>query len=268
MDILLSLENVSVIQNQKKVVDDLNIQIPLGQHTTILGPNGSGKSTLVKLISRHIHPYGGGGGLKILGQERIPVFELRKQLGIVSSNEQLYFEGHPPIEVYDAVLSGFFAGRGVWIHDDVNDDMRLRAEEALEQMGVSHLCGKAMSELSTGEARRVLIARSLVHRPKALLLDEPCAGLDLAARNQFLNTLRHIVQTGVTLILVTHHIEEILPEIQHVLLLQGGKVFREGPKHNLLTDSLLSELFEIPLQVNRNGDWYDARIQHTTVCHH
>jgi len=262
MDILLSLENVSVIQSQKKLVDNLNIQIPLGQNTAILGPNGSGKSTLVKLISRHIHPYGGGSGLKILGQERIPVFELRKQLGIVSSNEQIYFDGDPPIEVYDAVLSGFFAGRGVWIHDEVNDDMRLRAEEALKEMGVSHLCGRAMRELSTGEARRVLIARALVHRPKALLLDEPCAGLDPAARHQFLNALRHIAQSGVTLILVTHHIEEILPEMQHVVLLRGGQVFREGKKDELFTDSILSELFEIHLQVSRTGDWYDSRIKH------
>jgi iron complex transport system ATP-binding protein len=266
MDILLSLENVSVIQSQKKLVDNLNIQIPLGQNTAILGPNGSGKSTLVKLISRHIHPYGGGNGLKILGQERIPVFELRKQLGIVSSNEQFYFDGDPPIEVYDAVLSGFFAGRGVWIHDEVNDDMLLRADEALTEMGVSHLRGRAMRELSTGEARRVLIARALVHRPKALLLDEPCAGLDPAARHQFLNALRQISQNGVTLILVTHHIEEILPEIQHVVLLGGGQVFKEGSKKELLVDSTLSELFGIPLQVSENGDWYASKINHTETC--
>ena len=111
-----------------------------------------------------------------------------------------------------------------------------------------------------------MIARALVHQTKALLLDEPCAGLDLAARHQFLNALRQIAQSGVTLILVTHHIEEILPEIQHVVLLHGGQVFKEGPKEELLVDSTLSELFGIPLQVSGNGNWYTSQINHTEAC--
>jgi iron complex transport system ATP-binding protein len=260
-DSLITLDNVSVISGEKKLLDTVSIEIPLGQNTAILGPNGSGKSTFVKLISRHIHPWA-GHGVRVFGQERLPVSELRRKLGIVSFSEQFNFGSNPPVEVYDCVLSGFFAGRGVWMHDDVSDDMRRRSDEALERIGVAHLREKVMTELSTGEARRVLIARALVHRPLALLLDEPCAGLDLASRSAFLQTLRGVAQQGVTLLLVTHHIEEVLPEINHVLMLRDGKVFCKGAKNELINSSRLSDLFSIPLQVLQKGDWYYAEVDH------
>jgi iron complex transport system ATP-binding protein len=122
----------------------------------------------------------------------------------------------------------------------------------------AHLQGRAMASLSTGEARRVLIARALVHRPRALLLDEPCAGLDMASRRRFLESLRSLARAGTTLLLVTHHVEEILPEIDQVVLLRDGQVFRQGSKADTLTDDALSDTFGMPVNVMRHGDYYAA----------
>jgi iron complex transport system ATP-binding protein len=117
-----------------------------------------------------------------------------------------------------------------------------------------------MATLSTGEARRVMIARALVHRPRALLLDEPCSGLDIASRRHFLESLRELARGGTTLLLVTHHVEEILPEIDHVALLREGRVVRQGRKADTLTDAALSETFGLPVQVSRHGDYYAAAL--------
>lgn len=256
-DVLLHLRHATVMRGSKKLLDDLNLTIAREQHTAILGANGSGKSTLVKLISHHIYPLY-GAEVRVLGHDHWVVADLRKELGVVSASEQRDYERTPPLEVFDCVLSNFFSARGVWAHHDVTDVMRKAAHDALERMGVAHLEGRPMSELSTGEARRVLIARALVHRPKTLLLDEPCAGLDPAARADFLERLRGVVHEGVTLVMVTHHIEDILPEINHVLMLREGRVLHEGPKAKLLTRETLTELFQSPLDVVRSGAWYSA----------
>jgi len=255
---LLHIRNASVVRGTRALVDDLSLDLMPGQHTAILGPNGSGKSTLVKLITRQLYPLA-GGEVRIFGQDRWNVAELRGLMGIVSSAMQLDFDAHPPLEAFDCVVSGFFAARGLWKHHKVTDQMRDRAGDAMAQIGATHLKGRDMSSLSTGEARRVLIARALVHRPRALLLDEPCAGLDPAARRGFLESLR-TVAASTTLLLVTHHIEEILPEIGHIVMLKDGKVFREGPKAALLSTGALSALFGMPVEVASRGEWYHARL--------
>jgi iron complex transport system ATP-binding protein len=255
---LLHIRNASVVRGTRALIDGLSLDIAQGQHTAILGPNGSGKSTFVKLITRQLYPLA-GGEVRVFGQDRWNVAELRSLMGIVSSAMQLDFDAHPPLEVFDCVLSGFFAARGLWTHHKVTGAMRDRADAALAQIGATHLKGRDMSTLSTGEARRVLIARALVHRPRALLLDEPCAGLDPAARRGFLESLR-AVAAAATLVLVTHHIEEILPEIGHIVMLKDGRVFREGAKSALLTTDALTRLFGMPVDVALRGDWYHATV--------
>jgi iron complex transport system ATP-binding protein len=262
-DDLLAIDRASVMQGDRLVLDRLSLHVAAGQHTAILGPNGSGKSTLVKLIARHVYPLAqrdGTGSVRIFGRDRWNVFELRSRLGIVSPAVQLDYTSDTPVEVFDAVVSGFFAARGISFQHEVTEAMRARAAEALAQVGAGSLIGRNMVSLSTGEARRVLIARALVHRPHALLLDEPCAGLDMASRRDFLESLRELARSGTTLLLITHHVEEILPEIDHVVLLRAGQVFQQGRKAEILIDASLSETFARRISVSRHGDYYAAAL--------
>ena len=263
-DELLTIDRASLMQGDRLVLDQLTLRLADGQHTAILGPNGSGKSTLVKLIARHLYPLAqrdGSGTVRIFGRDRWNVAELRSLLGIVSPAVQLDYTSDTPVEVFDAVVSGFFAARGTSFNHQITDDMRERATEALTQVGATSLVGRNMVSLSTGEARRVLIARALVHRPRALLLDEPCAGLDMASRRHFLESLRALARSGTTLLLVTHHVEEILPEIDNVVLLRDGQVFKQGDKSSTLTDGALSETFGMPVRVTTHGNYYAAALE-------
>lgn len=262
-DALLEIDDATVRIGTHTALDRLSLCIRRGEHTAILGRNGSGKSTLVKLIARELHPLAredGRASVYLFGRARWAVTELRQRIGIVSPALQQTFTTDAPPDVLDTVVSGFFAARGTWHHHAVTPAMRDRAHEALALVGASALVGRSMASLSTGEARRVLIARALAHRPHALLLDEPCAGLDMASRREFLIHLRGLAQRGTTLVLVTHHVEEIVPEIERVVLLRQGRVLGDGAKAALLTDEPLSEAFAAPVQVRRHGDWYSASI--------
>ena len=260
---LLDINEASVLRGEQLILDRLNLRLETGQHTAVLGPNGSGKSTLIRLIARQIYPLARRDGapvIRVFGRDRWDVSELRSLIGIVSPALQLDYTSDASLEVFDTVVSGFFSARGLWLNHEVTTPMRERAHDALERMEASHLIGREMASLSTGEARRVLIARALVHRPRALLLDEPCAGLDPASRRRFLESLRHLAQQGTTLVLVTHHVEEILPEIQHVVLLREGRVLQEGSKNDVLTDAALTSAFGMPTRVKQHGDYYSAAV--------
>ena len=255
---LLSIRNVTVVRGDAKLVDNISLTIQRGQNTVILGRNGSGKSTLVKLITRQLFPTT-GEPVEIFGRDAWNVSELRTRLGVVSSSLQLDMAQDENLEVFEVAISGFFASSGVWAHHTVTNAMKDAADHALEQMGVTHLAGRRLGTLSTGEARRVLIARALVHKPEALLLDEPCAGLDPTTRRHFLESLRGLAQRGVTLLLVTHHIEEIIPEIGHVVMMHAGRIAEEGPKSTLMTNATLSKIFEAPVAIEPRNGWYFTR---------
>lgn len=261
---LLELHKASVLRGERLILDRLSLRLRVGQHTAILGANGSGKSTLIKLIARQIYPLATEGdtpAIKVFGRDRWSVSELRSLIGIVSPAVQGdYTNEDAPLEVFDTVVSGFFAARGLWVDHSLTDAMRQRAHEALAQVGASQLIGRDMASLSTGEARRVLIARALVHRPHALLLDEPCTGLDPVSRRRFLESLRQLARHGVTLLLVTHHVEEILPEIDHVVVLRDGQLLREGSKASVLTGETLTGAFGMPVAVERRGEYYHASV--------
>lgn len=259
---LLRIHHATVVKGHgKRVLDDITLEIHESEHTAILGPNGSGKSSLLKLITRDYYPLAHADGdppVTIFGRDRWDVFALRSLLGIVSADlYQAFATGaHGRRRGLDVATSGFFASHGLFPHHEVTDDMRHRAAEALALMGASHLAERPVAELSTGEARRLLIARALVHDPRALLLDEPTAGLDLLAMHRFLETLRGVAQRGKTLILVTHHVEEILPEIERVILLKDGQIALAGPKRDVLTSRHLSELFDAPIRITEGAAGY------------
>ncbi len=258
---LLKIAGATVVKNGTRVLDNLSLEIALGQHTAIFGPNGSGKSSLIKLLTRQHYPLAKPSGepaVTIFGQARWDIFTLRKQLGIVSADVQQEFVSDADLTGREVVLSGFFAGHGLAAHHEVTPEREDRAEAALRLAHAEHLAGKPIAQMSTGEARRILIARALAPDPKALLLDEPTTGLDLSARRRFLDTLRGIARAGKTILLVTHHAEEVLPEIGRVILLREGRVFRDGPTETVLTSGNLSALFGEAVEVRRRGGVYSA----------
>ena len=258
---LLEIDRASVMRGDRLALDGLTLRIAAGQHTAILGPNGSGKSSLVQLVARQLYPLApsdGRGTVRIFGRDRWQVEALRRLLGIVSPSIQRYYTSDPPLEVFDAVVSGFFATRGATDPQQLTDSLRDRALAALARIDAAHLVGRSMATLSSGEVQRVLIARALVHQPRALLMDEPSAGLDMASRRQLLEGLRQVARQGITLLLVTHYVEEILPEIEQLVLLRDGRVLQQGSKMALLTDDALSEAFGARIRVSRQGDYYGA----------
>jgi len=261
---LITLRRATLIRGGQPVLHDLDFEIRSGEHVALLGPNGSGKSSFIRLITRQDYPLANPGGpapMLILGQERWDVFALRAHLGIVSADLHRDFtngQGFGRIQGTEVVLSGFFSSLGLFDHLHVTPAMRARALEALDLVDAGHLARRAMDTLSTGEARRVLIARALAPDPGALLLDEPTTGLDLAARRRFLETLAKLADLGKTLILVTHHVEEIIPAIARVILLKEGRVFSDGPKEDALRAEPLSHLFGLPIRVERHGEHFTA----------
>lgn len=264
---VLELTGATVIKGEHPILDGLTLTIHADEHTAILGPNGAGKSALVRLLTHDDRPLAAAGEtppVRVFGHDSWDVFELRSQLGIVSSDLHHRFvfgnnEGRVTAEA--AVLSGFFATQGILRYGVVTPEMRSRAAEALDRMGVSHLVRRRLDEMSSGEARRVLLARALVTSPRALVLDEPTTGLDLIARHAFMERVRQVAREGTTLILITHHIEEIVPEIGRVVLLRDGRILTSGPKRSVLTGEHLSQLFDAPVAVDEEGGYYYARPQ-------
>lgn len=258
---LIEFEHVSVMRGETLALDDINLRIGAGEHVAILGPNGCGKSTLIKAITRECYPLlqrddvETGCSLKILGRDRWNVVELRQMLGIVSSD--LMTACARDATGFDIALSGFFSSIGIWPHHEVTSEMRHRASEALALMEVSHLADRWTDELSSGEARRVLLARALVHRPRALLLDEPSTALDLFAQHELREILRKLAKSGIGIVMVTHHLSDLIPEMDRVILMQSGHILADGPKQEVLTAPRLSGLFGLPLELSERNGYYN-----------
>ena len=248
-------EHVSVARGARIVLHDLSLRIAAGEHVAILGPNGSGKSTLIKTITCECYPIARPGThSRIFGRERWDVFALRKRLGVVAgdlpSERTLHTKGR------DAVLSGFFASSTLWPEMHVTGAMVERADAILHQLEAAHLAEKPVGEMSAGEMRRILIARALVHDPEMLLIDEPSNALDLAAQSELRRTLRKLAGQGIGIVLITHHLADIPPEIERVVLLREGRIFADGPKREWLTKQRLEEFFGIPVSVVQRDGYY------------
>jgi iron complex transport system ATP-binding protein len=219
-----------------RILDRVSLSLARGEHTAILGPNGSGKSTLVKLISGQIYPSAPPAlepPIRVFGRERWNLEELRSRLGLVSADVHHRFMSGSSMgraTAMELVLASFFGAGRIFLHHEVTGEQRSLAREALARVDASGVADRRLSEMSTGEARRVLIARALVHRPEVLVLDEPTTGLDLVARRDFLGTLRRLATEAATLILVTHHVEEIVPEVKRVVLMRGGRIAADGAR--------------------------------------
>jgi iron complex transport system ATP-binding protein len=267
---VLELSDATVLKDGRRVLDRLNLRIAQGEHTAIIGPNGAGKSLLVSLLTqeqRALAPANGTPPVRIFGRQNWDLFELRSQLGIISTALHQHFvngNSEGSITAEAAVLSAFLSSYGILRYGTITDGMRERAAAALRSAGASHLTGRTLDEMSSGEARRVLLARALVTGPRALVLDEPTTGLDLAARQSFMETVRGLARAGTTIVLITHHIEEIVPEIGRLILIRDGRIVTDGSVAANLTDSQLSELFGCPVTVEVSGGYHYARPKGTS----
>jgi len=253
---LLDFRNIRVIRGQKVALDGFSLCIAANEHVAILGPNGCGKSTLIKTITHECYPVvRDESSMSILGNDSWDVFSLRSQLGIVSNDLMLSCTGDAC--GLDVVLSGFFSSTAIYSNHTVDPAQRKQARAALAELQISHLADRSVDEMSSGEARRVLIARAFVHKPRALLFDEPCNSLDLSAQQKVRQTMSDLANSGTAIILVTHELADIVPEIQRVVLMKNGRVAADGPKDEMLEVDRLSDLFGVKVQMaQRDGHYH------------
>ena len=257
MDPILSCKNVTVFRGKTRALDSLNLEIASRQSTAIVGPNGAGKSTLLKLITRELYPFVEPAcELKIFGEPRWNVWELRYRLGIVSLDLQNTF--FPDTTGRKVVLSGFVTTLGHVNETDLTEDQMKRAQFLLADLEIESLQDKPIRKMSTGQQRRFLLARALVHDPEALVFDEPTAGLDLASKFHYLRSVGQLIDRGKTVVQVTHHVDEIPPEIDRVVLLDRGKILADGSKPDVLTAENLSQLFGVGVRVVVEDGYYRA----------
>ncbi|HLJ77564.1 MAG TPA: ABC transporter ATP-binding protein [Acidobacteriaceae bacterium] len=244
----LLMRHVSVARGDNVVLHDISLRIAGGEHVAILGPNGCGKSTLIKTLTCQCYPIvTPDTELLLLGRKRWDVSQLRSHLGVVAA--ELPGERTPVTNGLDAVVAGFFSASTLWPNLHVTPEMRARAHEALQLMQATHLEKKLVGEMSAGEQRRIMIARALVHRPEMLLLDEPSNALDLAAQRELRDALRRVARQGVGILMVTHHLGDILPEIDRVITMKEGRIFADGPRGELLTPAKLRDLFGVDVRM-------------------
>jgi len=253
----LEFGNVTVYNGEKQVLDTISVTIHEGEHVAILGPNGAGKSSFIKTIMREFYPRLDCGNVtfRICGKEIWDVFSLRSAFGIVSNDLQYTFTRG--ITGREVVLSGFFSSIGL-SNREITGEMNRKADEIIAFLEIGHIGGRSMNEMSSGESRKFLIGRAMVHDPKILILDEPTNSLDLHALHTFRQTIRKIARSGTGIILVTHSLPDIIPEIGRVILMKNGKFVEDGRKEDLLTDQHIGRLFEVPVHVKEEDGYYYA----------
>lgn len=252
---MIELHQVTAYQQQTRVFNRLSLKIEPHERVAILGPNGAGKSTLLKLINRELYPVAEEGSyLKLFGSETVQLSQLRDRIGFVSHDLQENYT--PYTTAIEVVLSGFFGAIGRHEHLQPTDSQVHQARAIMASLEISQDEACMFQRLSTGQKRRLLLARALVHHPEALIFDEPANGLDMGASLAMLTLLRSFCSGGRSLILTTHHVDEIIPEIDRVVLIKQGQIIADGPKAQLLTSENLSDLYQTSLHITEKNGWY------------
>ncbi len=254
---ILDIRHATVYRGDTCVFSDFSFALQEGEHAAIVGPNGAGKSTLLKLLAGGVHPLPlDKTRISLFGEEGGNVWDVRKRIGIVSHDLQRDYlicaEG------LNVILSGYYASNDTYGYQEFTEAQVARAHEVMQELGVESLAGRRFGHLSTGEQRRFLLGRALVHDPLMLVLDEPTSGLDVKACFQYLDLLRAQIRKGKTVLLVTHHLHEIPPEIERVVLLKEGNIVADGRKPDLLTDQRISSLFDCSVSLTQANGWYQA----------
>ncbi len=251
------LDHVSVSYGQENVLKDISFSVKEGEHCAILGPNGSGKTTLIRLFSQDIYPRREpNSSFKIFGKQGWNIWDLKSHLSIISNDLHTRFVRDSPGSTgIEAVISGFYSSLGRFRHQEYSSQQKEKAEEVMEFLHITHLRDHLIGRMSTGEIRRCVVGRALVHEPRAILLDEPTVGLDIRAQYEFREIMRKLSRVA-TVILVTHHVEEIIPEISTVILLKEGSIYQKGPIREVLRDEYLSHTFDIRLRIDEEKGMY------------
>ena len=254
---IVSVRHLSIQRDGVFLLRDVSFEMRAGEHWVLLGPNGSGKTSLLRALMAYLH---GPGEIHVLGEEygAYDWAQLRKRVGMVSSALTSSVPDDEP--AWRTVLSGREAMLGHW--GESSPEQRQEAQGLLERVQCGGLTRREWGVLSQGERQRVLFARALMARPALMILDEPCAGLDIVARARFLDFLEAFGADagGPRMLLVTHHVEEIVPAFTHVLVLSGGQVVAAGPKREVLTDETLTKAFGAPVRITEREGRYEARL--------
>jgi len=262
LEAIVELEHVHVARGANVVLHDVSLRIEAGEHLAILGPNGCGKSTLLKTVTCECYPLvREGSRVRILGRERWDLTELKRRMGVVSA--ELPGQHTLTTTGFDAILTGFFSSSTLWPNLTVTAQMRERAEEIVALVGAERLRNKPVGEMSAGQQRRVMIGRALAGTSlhgevQMLLLDEPSNALDMGAQHDLREMLRVLAQRGVAIVLITHHIADILPEIDRIVMMREGRIVADGAKAELLSAEKLSGLFGREIEVMERGGWWSA----------
>ncbi len=253
----LQLEHVNVVRGGRAVLHDINLEVATGEQIVLLGPNGCGKSTLLKTMTCELYPLAQPETrVSIFGRERWDLTALKKRLGVVQNE----IPGKPMLKLSgrDAVLTGFFSSSTLWPNLEIDVQMQQRADEVLEQVGARELRGKIFGEMSAGQQRRILIGRALAGSADCLLLDEPSNALDLFAQRGLRDLLISLAASGTTILHVTHHIADIIPAMQRVVMMRAGRIVADGSRRELLNETMLSELFETDVHLTEHDGFYRA----------
>lgn len=257
MNPIIQIEHATVRRQDVPILDDVSFSVMEGEHVAVIGPNGAGKSTLVQVISEEIHPlYSPDTKRYLFGKDHWQVVELRKKLGIIS--QSLQWMCNSTDSGFDIVVSGFFSSIGLDFHHLVTSEQTEKAYLAMQKTGCYSLRDKQMNRMSSGEARRILLARACVHDPQVMLLDEAVNALDFPARAQYRQIIRKFAQDGKTVVLVTHDLSEIIPEINRVVVMSNGKIIADGVKQDILNESLLSHVYGTKVYVDQHDGLYNA----------
>lgn len=254
---LAELNNITAFRGDRKVLQNFNLTLHEGESVAILGPNGCGKSTLLKLLTREIyHVDKPESSLLIKGQDRINLMQLREWLGVVSQDLQEFYT--PYTKGRDVVASGLLGAIGVHDHLQLTESQQQRVDEVIGQLGLAYLNDTMFQRLSTGQQRRLLLARALIHNPSTLIFDEPTNSLDLQASFELIATMRGLVQSGTNLLIATHHVQEVVPEIERIIFIKDGQIIADGDKAALLTAEHLSDLYGVKLKLMVQDGFYHA----------
>lgn len=256
---LIEINDATIWRGTTKVFDGLTLSIEQHERVAVLGPNGSGKTTLLKTINRELYPVSREGSwVRILGRDQWNVWDLRRHIGIVSHD--LHQRYRPTTTALEVVVSGFLSSIGVHgiLADRVGEEQLAAARDVLRELGMGSHEATPLKSMSTGQQRRCLLGRALVHDPDTLIFDEPTTGLDLAASFDYLDRVRVLARQGRNIIIVTHHLNEIPPEIERVILLDEGRVVADGPKASVVTEELLSRVYRTAIRIARVDGYYLA----------
>ncbi|WP_321970808.1 ABC transporter ATP-binding protein [Paratractidigestivibacter sp.] len=255
---LFEINDAQVVRSDRTILAVDHFELAAGEHVALLGPNGAGKSTFIQLLTREIMPlYRDEAPVRFRGAARPLLSDIRSTLGVVSSTMHEQVRVHLP--ALEIVVGGIFGTLGLPMRGEVTEAHRATGMDALERLGIADLAEQDIMTMSTGQVRRVLVARELVRDPQVLVFDEPCTGLDPEGMYHVRDTMRTLADEGRSLVLVTHYPEDIIPAIDRVLLIKDASIFADGKKSDMLRDDVLSDLFDVPLVVGENDGWYSLR---------